>query len=112
MQETLLSSPPDPPAGTGTGTATTRHSRPGEQALAVAAHRAAGVRSGAGHRGQQVPEHATAASWFIVAPARAGGLACVQALPFQRSATGAESSPESPMLPTAAHQRALRQLAP
>ena len=42
-----------------------------------------------------VPEHATAASSLIVAPAGTGGLACVQALPFQRSATGTKSLPES-----------------
>ena len=59
-----------------------------------------------------VPEHATAVSALIVAPAGTGGVACLQARPFQRSATGTKSLPEVPMVPTATHHRALRHCTP
>ena len=58
-----------------------------------------------------VPEHATAPRSLFVAPAGAGGSACVQALPSQRSATGTKSPPEA-LLPTATHHCALRHFTP
>ena len=54
-----------------------------------------------------VPEHATAVKALVVAPAGTGGLACVQALPFQRSTTG-----PAPPAPTATHQCAVRHCTP
>jgi hypothetical protein len=59
-----------------------------------------------------VPEHATADSPLVVAPAGTGTLACAQPLPFQRSATGTELTSPDGLLPTPAHHRADRHATP
>ena len=93
------------PSAAGAGTGWTFHPEP--------FHRSASGRGAARPLANEptavhalVPEHATADSPLVVAPAGTGTLACAQPLPFQRSATGTELTSPDGLLPTPAHQRA------